>query len=45
MQPPHMRVMTIMSESNEWEMARGTDLTLAHDARSRPEGGDLEAGK
>ncbi len=31
MQPPHMRVMTIMTESNEWETARSTTMTVAHD--------------
>ena len=30
MQPPHMRVMTIMTESNEWETARNTNMTVAH---------------
>ena len=28
----HMRVMTIMTESNEWETARNTDSSLAHGA-------------
>ena len=30
MQPPHMRVMTIMIESNEWERVRSTNLTVTH---------------
>ena len=29
MQPPHIKVMTIRTESEEWEIIRSTNLTLA----------------